>query len=553
MTLDGFLTFLALVVAIYALIPEVTRLRIKFGFCIQILVAISAFLLVLYFEFFSVLGRPCLTAIEPICERIVFTDNSSFTPPQAAFVTVLFWLAAALTIYKFSSWPRASSSLPIMSQIIDNLIYEQRFAEAIKLIEPYIPIINKAVNRKLPLQRLHDYFAAMKGVQTTKNVTLRLENGDDVDLDSDFWRWVGELSRLIPAPFKAQYAADDIASALFQTDTFRDYIVKNKPYFAVPLFQLDTQFERNKFFDAYFGELITHNNSILYKEVQHFAENGYISENNRLLSFLFDDARNALELKVWKPIGDKLLDFLKQDTSSNFILDLNKSENKISSEHRPHPVDTGILFFDLMITSAAKQGIQYHMWLFYLVLIVEKLEQTYDTSDISVNTSDEFPTHCTKLIYDVLEILCGWVRLASELPDESPHRQFSQFPSISDVERQLWDYDSEISVNIPLSAARAIGSVMYSIMTSDRIGGKFKAYLYWTVLDTIKRIRNTGEDGRLRKFMINTILFRGVGEKNVPYGQQLIKYFNEIDHDLQRSVDDYKSALFAVYNNSEAT
>ena len=218
-------------------------------------------------------------------------------------------VSVAWAIYKLFSGSRASSSLPIISQIIDNLIYEQRFAEAIKLIEPYIPIINKAVNRKLPLQRLHDYFAAMKGVQTTKNVTLRLENGDDVDLDSGFRRWVGELSRLVPAQFKVQYAADNIASALFQTDTFRDYIVKYRPYFAVSLLQLDIRFERENFSDAYFDELITYNNSILYKEIQHFAENGYISENNRLLSFLFDDARNALELQVWKPIGDKLLDF----------------------------------------------------------------------------------------------------------------------------------------------------------------------------------------------------------------------------------------------------
>ena len=204
------------------------------------------------------------------------------------------------------------------------------------------------------------------------------------------------------------------------------------------------------------------------------------------------------------------------------------------------PVFLGILFFDLMIKSAAQQGIQNHMWLFYLQYIVEKLEETYDTSDISVNTSDEFPTHGAKLIYDALATLCGWVYLVYDLPKNSSHRQFSQYESVSTGECQHWHYDPEINGNIPLCAAVAVGSCMATIITSDQIDGEYKDYLYEVVLNTIKRLRKDGEDGYLRKFLICAIINGGNTEIDTHYGRHLISLFDNVDYALQSHVDDYE-------------
>ena len=53
MTLDGLLTLLTLLVAIYTLLPRVTKLRAKLGLGSQRLLAGLAFLLVLYIHFFE--------------------------------------------------------------------------------------------------------------------------------------------------------------------------------------------------------------------------------------------------------------------------------------------------------------------------------------------------------------------------------------------------------------------------------------------------------------------------------------------------------------------
>ena len=64
MTLDGFLTFLTLAVAIYAISSPVAKLHMRLGFSIQIPVALLAIALVLYLEFFQVLGRAVPAAHE---------------------------------------------------------------------------------------------------------------------------------------------------------------------------------------------------------------------------------------------------------------------------------------------------------------------------------------------------------------------------------------------------------------------------------------------------------------------------------------------------------
>ena len=553
MTLDGFLTFLTLVVAIYALIPEVTRLRIKFGFCIQILVAISAFLLVLYFEFFSMFGRPCLTAVEPICQWIVFPDNNSFTPPQAAFITVLIWLVSAWAIYKLSSWPRVSPSLPIISQIVDNLIYERRFAEMIKLVEPYLPLINKAVNRQLILQRLHGYLTAMRGLRTTNEILNEIKDG--IDHEAQFSPLIkrlrsvtSSLAVVIPAQNQAKDAAHDIASTLFSHAEFRKYIVKDRPYFAISLFQLDMH-EKYDFAEAYIGELISDNGSALYHELQQNQEVNYFPESNRLLHFLFTDVNMARHLEVWRPIGNYIERLLQQGTPSEYIASLNRRSNEFDdNEYWKDPVWAGIFFFNLMIRAALQQGIQNHMWLFYLQYFVEGLEEVYDTSDQKVNPDDEFPTKGARLIYDAIGTLCSWLRLTNELPDKSPHRQFSQYDSVSTVEQQ-WDYDPEINDNIPLCAAVAVGTCMATVIMSNRIEDKFKIKLYNIVLNTIQRISKGGEDGHLRKFLIYAIINGGTSERGTNYGMHLIRLFRNVDRVLQRNIADYENALRAVHNN----
>ena len=86
MTLDGFLSFLALFIAFYAIVSPVTRLRAQLHLGIQVPLALLAITLVLYFEFFSLVSQPCRLPSVEACTWLVFPKDASFTPPQAAFL-----------------------------------------------------------------------------------------------------------------------------------------------------------------------------------------------------------------------------------------------------------------------------------------------------------------------------------------------------------------------------------------------------------------------------------------------------------------------------------
>ena len=154
---------------------------------------------------------------------------------------------------------------------------------------------------------------------------------------------------------------------------------------------------------AYFSAVLSDAGSVLYQELKQnqnidFLEGYYFPESNPLLHFLFSDVHTAEKLAVWKPIGETVLRLLRPDESTDLVIRLNGSAEGFEEECWKSPIYAGIFFFDLMVTAAAYQGVQWHMWLYYFPYIIERLEEIYDTSNPSVDTSDEFPTCCARLI-----------------------------------------------------------------------------------------------------------------------------------------------------------
>lgn len=270
----------------------------------------------------------------------------------------------------------------------------------------------------------------------------------------------------------------------------------------------------------------------------------YFPESNRLLHFLFYDARTAENLQVWKPIGEHILKLLSSDESPAFVVSLNKRGEGF--ECSKNPVWAGIFFFDLMVTAAAYQGVRWHMWLYYLPYFVDRLEELYDTSAPTVNTSDEFPTRSARLIYEAVSSLCSWVRLVQELPDDSPHRQPEIF---SHCERRGWEFWTNDNGNIPVSAAVALGTCMMTIAMSERLGDKFAGYIYEVVMRTVNDLRRDSDVGHFRSFLIQSIVNGGQKQFNSNYGRRLAMLKDKVDHVIWDHIDDYQVVLEQTYPN----
>ena len=431
MTLDGFLTFLGLAAAIYALVPSVAKLRAKLGLRLHLLVASCALILVLYLEFFDLVGQECPTTLGRACEWFYFPADKSFTPPQLAFFVVLAWMGAAWLIHRYSR--PGASLLPSLSRLVDGLVYERRFAEVLKLVEPYLPLIDRAMHRSLFFQRLHYWLLNRAGLNVIdpKHFPKGLEEpkikSSLPERTMSFAkRQLGNLAVLIPSQRKAEEAAREIARVLLRSVELRRFIVQMRPYSALTLLKLRS-FDKHDFATGYFQGLLADPASILYHELRHNQNVSYggcysLPETNRLLHYLFTDINTAIDLSVWKPIGDYVLANMRPDHPSKYFAQLNGRSDNFDDEQWHDPTFAGIFFFDIMVRAAAYQGIEYHMWLFYIPLIVRELEEGYDTSSPRIDLSDEFPTRSARLIYEALRTVRDWVELVEHLPEESTNR-----------------------------------------------------------------------------------------------------------------------------------
>lgn len=556
MTLDGFLTFLTLVIAVFALASPVARLRAKLVFVVQIPLAMFSLILVLYLEFFEMFGQPCPSVLGNACDWFVIAVDSSLSPSDIAFIVVLVWMIFAMVIHKYVPRLLASILLTRIAQLVDQLAYERKYFELIGFIEPYLPVIGKAWHRHLCLQRCHDTLEAMQGGIMTLRQTMFDEEARSRESQRSRFakfarRWVGNLAVLIPSQNRAQSSAADIGRVFFQSEDLKNYIAVNRPYFAIPLVYQD-MFGSREYCESYFEMLITNTGSILYEEIQHNQNSSYqhgyeFPETNRLLHFLFADAQTAFKLEIWKPVGNHMLKLLNPSKSPDFSDYLKGSAVDFDEECWRNGVFVGITFFNLMVTAAAYQGVTWHMWMYYMTSVIEKLEQGYDASDPSVDTSDEFPTRSARLVYEIMYALCSWTKLVSHVPEDSPHRKVSHNDN---GHIQDWDTWSLPNNNIPMSAAVVLGTCLATILMSRRFENRFVVQMYEVALRTVNELNDSGDEGQLRRFLILSIIHGGQKDLGRDYGELLRSMMNEVDHFIRYEVRDFETILNQTHPGS---
>jgi len=542
MTLDGFLTFLTLVVAILALVSPTAKLRLRLGLGIQCVLAFVAIGAVLYFQFFDTLAQPCLLSNRAMCEWITFPRDATFTHQRASFIVVLLWVFCAFIVYKLSKL--GPGSLNAFSRLVGSLIYEHKFAELIKLVEPHLIQFEQASKRQLRTQRVHDYFADLGAGSQPHFTALEKFNSPQSNkikftdkIISKIKILLSKISIFIPSKNKTEEKSNEVLRMIFRSSDLTRYTAKTEPHFAISLMRLN-YYAKIDFGDSFFTELISDTGSVLYEEMRNNLncshQNEYfIPEHNIVLHFLFSDAQTAKLLAVYRPVGEFLLWKLRGDESPEYVRYLNRNPERFDEDRFKDPTFAGLFFFDLMVTSAAYQDIEWHMWLHYLYYIVERLENIYNTSDEGVDVTDEFPTRTARLIYECFDLLGDWVKLVRYLPPNSRHRTIK--PGLMD------------NGNIPASAAVALARCMSKVASSPRIGEEFANSLHTTVLWDIKDLGRNGDEGKIRSYLIEQVVNGGGLSISANYGDQLASFLENTNFILRDDVKDYEAALKAKY------
>jgi hypothetical protein len=353
-----------------------------------------------------------------------------------------------------------------------------------------------------------------------------------------FRRRIRWMRHIVPAGHKAQVGAENIARMLLRSEEFRNFLVTMRSDALPDLMAIKLQL-RFDFSDKVLRDLIADSGSKLYLEIEHnqnlAAKGGYaIPDENVLLRFLFGDAEVAHKLGAWKPVGDAVINTIRAGVKSGYAAYLNDRADNFDDERWRDMTFVGIRYFDIMVTEAMRQGVPYHMWLFYLPLFVTELEEIYDTSGQNIDSIAEFPTRNARLIYEIVDVLGNWVRNITHLDKASPHAAISNDGDFS-------------SGSIPADAAVALGNAMVTVALSDRIGDTFAGYLHDCVLSDISSLSRAGLEGRMRATLIRTIVAGGNRYPHARYGERLKTFVAMADHVLRGSVKDYTDALEAAF------
>ncbi|WP_155847854.1 hypothetical protein [Asticcacaulis benevestitus] len=254
-----------------------------------------------------------------------------------------------------------------------------------------------------------------------------------------------------------------------------------------------------------------------------FTEGFHLEPANQLQTFLFKNCQMAIDLGVWQPIGNYVLEELRGDHTDNYIKKLNRPHSQALEER--DLMFMAIQFFDIMVRRAAYQGVRDNMWLAYMQYFVAEIDKT---AVIDPEEADEeFPTYGSRCIYEIFHILGTWVNLVKSLSAASLHLKL----------------DPEHRYSIPASAARAIGVSLKTIMRSERLPGTFKGYMLRCVLGDVKGLQQTGVQAEMRALLIEQIVYGGDQIRTAEHTHNLILGLSDLDGMLRHDVADFIAQL----------
>lgn len=513
MTIDGLLTLLGLLAAVFAVMSRAQRLnlwlKVRPVHVLAISVAFAAIVVLeLYDWLFGNGWVPCLPLFLPKSNEIAF-------------------LVALGSVLLLVSWvhvgPLPKGKLRLFRDLIEELIKNEQYVEGIRLMEAHLDRLTQIRQQDFLFPRIRRWLESFDPVRpaSIENILKRLNVLND-DTPSNarptfarivrtgvvniFGRVAGNIGRLLPSGEGAKEQASEIFRLALLHPEFIRAVVRIRPYSGLRILALDI-FERDDFSDEYFRQLMLDRTSVLYWEIKNnqnlSGQHRYaIPESNRLLWYVFHDVRNAESLGVWQPVGEEMiaeLDRLYRSPETDHY-------NGALDDYRERgqwkcPFFMGIRFFDIMVSEAIDQNIQWHMWLYYFTHITDRICRNYRPDPEKVDLDAEFPTPYSSLLYEIVSTLRYWIRKVEDLPPEQKNTVLESTALIHE------------NGNPVKSSILALGECLRSVLIAQHVPARLKHYLASIVFDLYFRLVRQDKLVRYAEVLRNTLLAGGLFER----------------------------------------
>lgn len=541
MSIDGFLACLALLVAIYTIASPVAKLRFRLlGWRIWLpsLVMISA---IFYLLLFKYLGLYCYS---PYCAPLVL-DEKSKVSGDLAFVIVVVWVGVLAIAYGARNFSIRNYST--FRSLVEQLLSDRRYGELVELIDPHINRLAQRATRSHWFQRCIDAIRD-EGTEKAAWVKAFAAPNDITTEPFSFWpRLINKVRSVtlyslkpilyfLPREDEAEENASLVMRRIFTNEDFVRFISQERPSFALKIMSTD-RVDYYEFSDRSIGYMIAPPAGPLRQEL---SDNDKISQglyvihpHNPIINFLFRDSKVAERLEVYRPVGEFAIHSIVEDDAYRRFL--NSKPRDIDKSKKNDSLFLSCHFFDIMIRSAARDKIEWHMWLYYMNFLVSEIVKIIDVESPEYDREAEFPNYAHFIIYTIIRNFGEWIELYKYLkPDE--------------VALQIENVESRHeSGHIVKSAILSVGICLKILIKSEKVTDEFIAYILEIILRILKSAQQNENGVRIAAALTNSILEGGPMGFGKFGGRRLLACFHEMDYIAQADHGVIKNELERRY------
>lgn len=545
MTPDGFLSLIALIVAALGFLPAVRRLHLRATLRRSVIVTVPAFFAVLYFEFFAAAQLPCPELLGPVCEVFEMRDKGPFGPRDAAFAIVLVWAAIMWLIHQGETI--AAGSLPALKAIAIELAQARDHSTLVDLVEPHLALIDRVERRQLRRQRLYDWWASRRAPRPPDFQLLLFGQEPRVERESRLRslrfrlrRMSGLPGLMLPSGRRIEEAARWLRDRLLTDVGLRRHLVDRRPAFGARLMILPGHLAGD-FASKFLTDMAADTSSSLYREIEQWGGADpwaprHFDEHYPLLGALLNDASVADEVGAYRPVAEHFLSRIRPANDPAYVASLNLRPDRLWDEVGRHQ-DTAFVtvqFFDLMVTQAAYQGVESHMWLMYTDHFVDALLEIHDETGPGVDPTSEWPTRGSEILYRIVDALRRWIKLHRRLPEGSWHRGVEHANLRSGEGR------------IPLSAVISLSRIVQAILLGPQVGDEFKTYVMEIAVRCVRDLSLKGNDKIFHDLLVEGLAGGAALARREEFTAAAWYHYRNLDHVLRMATPGLEAALKAA-------
>jgi hypothetical protein len=534
------LTALTLLATVYALLPRERRLdlRLKIRFLDWAAIVIGS-LGIMYLEFYDfflardwVVHRPWAPGIN--------AKNSAY---------LIFVVVSIFVWFRIFTSKLTRKNSRKFGELAEELLWSESYGELLALMHRHYKELFKIYKSDFAPSRwrnslmrrgsfdsesLRQWLGSLdlpEPSDTTRSISKASEHPILQRAKSALLGCVSRFDNLLPDYEESKELAGDIIRQIVLSPRFVSALARTRPYFGLEILREAAKCrEQFEFADDYLTELIGDPHSVLYAELsrnQNCSTYRYhLEPSNRLLNFFLADIKVAEHFHVYKAIGDFGVDYLRELGRNHASDPYNRAMDQSfeNTEAWETPLFPIIRFFDIMVKEGLFQGIQWHMWLYYMPLLVEMMAKNYVvTADPLIDTDNEFPTRYSFLLYEAFSAMRYWAEAVIEVP-----------PGQANVVLKSTRADHE-NGNIPKSAILALGECVRFVLESDGIAERQKGALVNMVFNLFFDFREAHGFADYAETLLDSLRYGGphLSKLGDTYWQGLETAFDTEEHEFR--------------------